>query len=385
MTTFKGIAAVTRTLGYLVGSAARAAVPEVDVTLARPEEPAAGSANSPRLNVYLVQVTPEATMRSNDLPTRTSPDKLVAAPMAPVNLRYLLSFFGTSEKAHLMLGATELVLRERAVLDPTLIEQALVNYPELQDSGLERQVPPVRVVPSLVTLEELSRFWSGFLQMPYTVSTVYEAMTVILTSSSTPAASLPVAQLKRNTGAAMPPRLEPFPPIPFTAHPRPKVPVKGRGLQAGDPVKVGSAWTTLQTSEQGLTFTLPPDTPAGVQTVTLGTLVDGKPQERPGARSETLRIRPDLLAAHAHDRTASITVAPAVERGQHLQLSLVAMEGDASVQLDASPDEQGTEITFTLPYRLPLGRYLALLEVDGVTSLPIRRAGHYAEPILEVK
>lgn len=109
MTTYKGIAAVTQTLGYFASATIRSVVPEASVTLARPEEPAAGSAHEPRLNIYLVQVTPEPTMRSNDLPTRDDRGNLISVPMAPVNLRYLLSFFGSSEKAHLMLGATELL------------------------------------------------------------------------------------------------------------------------------------------------------------------------------------------------------------------------------------------------------------------------------------
>ena len=187
MTNFKGIAAVTQTLSYLMDSAIRAAVPEATISVMRPEEPAAAAANEPRLNIYLVQVTPEATMRSNDLPTRDDRGTLLTAPQAPVNLRYLLSFFGAAEKSHLMLGASEVALREHAVLDSMLIRQALASHPHLLESGLDTQVPPVRIVPSTVTLEELSRFWSGFMSMPYTVSTIYEATTVILTSAGTPA------------------------------------------------------------------------------------------------------------------------------------------------------------------------------------------------------
>jgi len=205
VTSYKGIAAATQTLGYLAGAAVLGAVPEARVTLARPEEPAAGAANEPRLNIYLVQVLTEPTMRSNDLPTRDVEGNYVGVPLAPVNLRYLLSFFGPSEKAHLMLGAVELTLREHALLGPATIRRALAGHPDLKDSGLEAQVPPVRIVPSTVTLEELARFWSGFLQMPYTISTLYEAQTVILTSTATPVEELPVQQVDVHVTASAAP------------------------------------------------------------------------------------------------------------------------------------------------------------------------------------
>jgi hypothetical protein len=387
-TTYKGIAATTQTLGYLVGSAVLAAVPEARVTLARPEEPAAGSANEPRVNIYLVQVIPDPTMRSNDLPTRDDKGNLVSVPMAPVNLRYLLSFFGASEKAHLMLGAVEIALRSHAVLDPTIITQALTSHPELQDSGLASQVPPVRLVPSSVSLEELARFWSGFLQMPYTVSTLYEAMTVILTASDSPTAALPVAKVGGGVGS-LPPRLDPLPTVQFTSSPPTVVGVTGAGLTGQQQVQIGSVWAPLEPSPAGggLQFTLPANVAAGVQGVTLGTATSGQLAPIAGAEQQVLRIRPEVTqpAANANNTAVTVTVAPPLQPGQTAVLSLVASDAGAdpaadSVQIPLAIIATSTQATFPLPAGLAAGQYLTILEVDGVASLPTLVGGVYAEP-----
>jgi Pvc16 N-terminal domain len=387
-TTYKGIAATTQTLGYLVGTAVLAAVPEARVTLARPEEPAAGSANEPRVNIYLVQVIPDPTMRSNDLPTRDDKGNLVSVPMAPVNLRYLLSFFGASEKAHLMLGAVEIALRSHAVLDPTIITQALTGHPELQDSGLASQVPPVRLVPSSVSLEELARFWSGFLQMPYTVSTLYEAMTVILTAADSPTAALPVARVGGGAGS-LPPRLDPLPTVQFTSSPPTVVPISGAGLSDQQQVQVGSVWAALEPSPTGgLQFTLPANVAAGVQGVTLGSSTSGQPAAPiVGAEQQVLRIRPEVTepAANADNTAVTVTVAPPLQPGQTAVLTLVASDAGAdpvadSVQIPLAITAATTTATFLVPAVLPAGQYLTILEVDGVASLPTLVGGVYAEP-----
>lgn len=397
MTNYQGIAAVTRTLGYLASSAIRVAVPEARVTLARPEEPAAGAANEPRLNIYLIQVSPAATMRSNDLPTRDEHGRLLNAPQAPVNLRYLLSFFGSSEKAQLMLGATELALRARAVLDPALIRQALAQHPELQGSGLEQQAPPVRIVPSPVTLEELSRFWSGFLQTPYTVSTVYDAMTVILTSELAPHATLPVRQVG-GARSGLPPQLDPLAAVQFTtSRGGTRVPVSGSGLGLGQQVDVGGRWAALEPAPGGgLQFTLPPGTVAGPVEVQLGAAADGEvvPRTIAGSRPQLLAVRPQLRAVRVDQagRTCTVTIAPAVRAGQQAVLSLVStgagggLDGSdpPSAQIVTTVASTGSQLHFEVPARLPDGEYLAVIELDGVSSLPAVVGGRYAQPAVEL-
>lgn len=383
MTTYKGIAAVTQTLGYLAASAIRQAVPEARVTHDRPEEPAAGSAKEPRLNIYLVQVVPDPGRCSHDLPTRTTPNGALAhAPQAPVNLRYLLTFFGASQKAQLMLGAMEIALRQRPILDAMLIGQALLDHPELADSGLAAQQPPVRIVPTTTTLEELSRFWSGFLQTPYTVSTVYEATTVMLTSSSTAQATRPTAGVGGSRSTQPAPTLNPLPTV-QAGEDGTTVPVSGGGLTAGMEATLAGRSFPVVAGDGGLRFVIPPDEPvaAGTHPVTVA-----------GSAPQPLAIRPQLLRARAADSpatTVSVTVAPPVQQGQQTVLSLVALQPDTTGQLPSATVPQTAATTddhlrFPVPQSLPAGRYLALIEVDGITSLPTAVRGRYARPSLEL-
>ena len=195
----------------------------------------------------------------------------MTAPQVALNLRYLLSFFGPSTKAHLMLGAVEIALREHAVFDAALIASALAGQPDLQGSRLEEQSPPVQLSPLPMTLEDLARFWSGFFQIPYALSSIYEASVVIIDSALPPAVTLPVRTVNV-TVAGAPPQLDPLPGVDYA--PGALVPVTGPGLTAGLLVEVGGQWSTLEsTVGAGLAFRLPASIPAGVLMVRLGVSV----------------------------------------------------------------------------------------------------------------
>lgn len=205
MTTYQGVAVATQALVYLIGAAARAAVPEVNVTTDPPEQRAAAERDVPRVNVYLVQVSIDPTFRSMDLPTREASGVLVHKPQVPLDLRYLVSFFGPSVRAQLMLGSVEVALHERPYLEPSVIRNATADRPDLADSGLEAQHPPVRVVPVPLALEQLLNFWSGFFQTPYTLSTMFEVSTVLLDSGLAPVEPPPVQTVGTGVNPPKPP------------------------------------------------------------------------------------------------------------------------------------------------------------------------------------
>lgn len=176
MTTYKGVAAVTHTLAHLLTATIAEPLPDATLTVGAVDDRRAGSADSPRLNVLLVQVIPMTDTIAGLSPARGSS----AVTPTPLKLLYLLSFFGSAQKAQLMLGATELGLHQHPMLQPTLIREALANDPDLQDCGLDQQ-EPMRVLPSAINLDEITRLWSRLAATPYTLSTLYEASVLMLT------------------------------------------------------------------------------------------------------------------------------------------------------------------------------------------------------------
>ncbi len=434
MTTYQGIAATTWTLYYLAGSAARAAVPEANVTLDPPEQQPAASRGEPRLNIYLVQAVPHPAMRSMDLPTRGESGALVTAPQVALNLRYLLSFFGPSIKAHLMLGSVEIALREHAVFDPALITTALTGQPDLQGSGLDAQSPQVQIAPKPMTLEELARFWSGFFQIPYALSAIYEASVVVIESALIPTVTLPVRTINL-TVAGLAPQLGPLPAVDY--RPGELVPVSGTGLSAGQLVEIAGQWVPLQAAApSGLAFGLPSAVPAGVHLVRLGAVGGAAPGETvtagpflaataapgvstiattsaatasaaatatgtappgaavpapvPGSAAQPLVVRPMVDSGQFDQAGAQVTVtiSPVPGAAQPVALSLFSLQPDAtgqpsSLRLATPSSRTGSSVSFPTP-TLPPGPYLVIVEVDGVASSPIFRGDQYDQPQVQI-
>jgi hypothetical protein len=395
MTGFQGIGAVTQTLAYLVGTAARAAVPESTLTTMPPEQTPSGARDAPRVNVYLVQVSPDPTRRSQDLPLRDPTGRLVSTPTVVLNLRYLISFFGATAPAHLMLGAVELALHEHATLDPPTIQAALTHHADLAAAGLDRQTPPVRLTPAPANLEELSRFWSGFFQLPYTLSTLWDASMVILQSAASPPAPLPVGPGGIRSPHPTPPRpipqLAPFA-QPVVSGPDTTVPVSGPGIAAGLQAEVAGRWAPIKDIDNSLAFALPPKTPAGTVPVTLGQRLKGQrtPTPIPGTQPTPLTVRP-AIAAITIDPTNNVPtakLAAPVAPAQLVTLALVAAEDpttSTTLTATAARARPTNAITFPAPAPpLPSGAYLATVTVDGVASLLTQHDGAFTAPEVTV-
>jgi hypothetical protein len=159
VTTYKGIAAATRVLSHIAGTALDESVPGVPVTIATPG-PDDGEG---RLNIVLVEVGVQPN-----------------APGHSLSLRYLLSFFGPHPQAALAAGAVESALHEHPVVTPTDIEVALANEPELEGSQLESQASLVKITRDSGSPAEL---WRGLFDVPYALSTLYSMSPIVMSPS----------------------------------------------------------------------------------------------------------------------------------------------------------------------------------------------------------
>lgn len=379
MTTYQGIAAVTQTFRYLVESAARSVVPEVTTTTESPEKSPAAARDEPRISVSLLQVAPDPVRRSVDLP-RTSPEgKLLQTPCVALNLRYIVTFLGPAPSAQLMMGAAEVALRERTFLDPALVTDALFDHPKLQGSQLERQQPPVMLAPLPSDLEQFSRMWSSFFQLPYKPSILYQASGLVLESTLPPIAYLPVRSPGVSHGGR-PRTVDPLAPVDWDDDAI--VPVSGSGLSAGDAIDVGGRHAQLFDTGGGLAFRLPDGTGAGI--VAVGPAAgDG----RAFGTAQTLVIRPRLESAVIRERRVVAEVHPPPRPGQALGLALFSLEpggAAASARTTSVEARSGSTVEFRLP-DLPAGSYVAMVEVDGVSSIPVFENGRYERPRVDVR
>lgn len=195
------VASVTATLRYLFETQVRPDVQDVKVTTLRPDT-VIGNNTDTRINIYLYQVTPNAAYRNMDLPTRRGDSTLIQRPQAALDLHYMISFYGddndlTSQR---LLGSVVRTLHAYPVLTRQRVRDAIsnlqqdtsVNLSYLSDSNLADDVELVKFSPLHLSLEELSKIWSVFYQIPYVLSVAYQGTVVLIDAEDTPQQALPV-------------------------------------------------------------------------------------------------------------------------------------------------------------------------------------------------
>lgn len=194
MSNFSAVATVTATLRRVLQTALQADVSGATVTAVRPGEGQGAATPDHGTNIFLYQVNPNPQWRNEDLPSRRQDGQLAQRPVAALDLHYLLSFYGAEEtlEAQRLLGSTVAFLHSQPILPRSEIDSAVANNAFLTNSDLAEQVDLVRFTPLGMTLEELSRLWSVFLQVRYTLSVTYRASVVLVERRVTPQPALPV-------------------------------------------------------------------------------------------------------------------------------------------------------------------------------------------------
>jgi hypothetical protein len=184
------------------------------------------------VHLFLYMVTPNGSLRNNDLPTRDGRGQFAARPTAALDLHYLLSFVGEDAKfePQLMLGAVTVDLHANPVLTPDEIALA-VQAAELEESKLEQQIDRVRMTSEAINLDEFSKLWSVFFQTQYLLSVAYKASVLLLEAD---VATLVPARVRRRDvwSAPLPPTLVSV--TPQVLGPGGHVVLRGRGFLGTD-------------------------------------------------------------------------------------------------------------------------------------------------------
>lgn len=195
MSNYLAIATATAALSRSLQAAIGVDVPGAIVTTVRPDGPSSGVPDT-GVNIFLYQVTPNASWRNNDLPTRRPDGTLVQRPQVAIDLHYLLSFYGNEVdlEPQRLLGSTIRALHARPVLTLQVIQNAISAMGFLNNSDLAEEVESVKFTPIPLNLEELSKLWSVFFQTPYVLSVAYQASVVLISTDERPAMAQPVRE-----------------------------------------------------------------------------------------------------------------------------------------------------------------------------------------------
>lgn len=189
------IATVTATLTEWVRPALEDDVDGAGVAAVRPDQ--VDGLEGPGVNFFLYQVTPNPAYRNVDLPSRRSDGNVVQRPQAALDLHYILTFYGSDAllEPQRVMGSVARTLHAQPVLSRQAIESTIgsTTFNYLVDSDLADQVEPVKITPTSLNLEELSKLWSVFFQTAYRLSMAYVANLVLIEADAeTPQPTLPV-------------------------------------------------------------------------------------------------------------------------------------------------------------------------------------------------
>jgi hypothetical protein len=389
MSNYLAIATVSAALKQVLATPVSNSVGNASVHFGRPDT---NPQQTPLVNIYLYQVTPNATYRNADVPTRRVDGTLVQRPQAALDLHYLLTFQGDDEQLEpqRLLGAVVTALQNQPLLSTADITNAVTNFGFLAGSGLESQVERVKFTPAALSLEEFSKLWSVFFQVEYRLSVAYQASVVLLESDVTPQSAPPVLARNLYVTPFRSPRIDQV--ISQAGAEQPIVTGSTlliRGAQLQGPITlvllggVERAPTTL--SDTQITYLLPADVHAGVQglQVVQKTLLGTPAVAHRGFESNVMPfvLRPTVTVQSvvlvptpptSPKRTAvTVQVVPNIGVGQRaiLLLNNAAASPPTAYSSPATIATADTnQITFQIE-NVPSGNYLVRAQIDGAESL----------------
>lgn len=406
------VTAVLRSrLNHHLAAGLAGSIGDVTVSALPPDRITVGTSEPTQLNVFLYQVTHNQAWRNVDLPATDSAGASVNAPPLGLDLHYLLTAYGPDAfLGEIVLGHALRALHDEPILDRDVIRAALNPAtpdpglpPVLAGAGLDDQIEQIRLTPTVMAPEELSKLWSA-LQAHYRPTACYEARVVLIDSLRTRRTALPVSGPGVAGVAGMPPVLDAVEnaagPVPITT--ASTIVISGRDLNADSLIVLLDAVEhtpdTRRPTEVTVDLAAVDGLRAGWVPVQVRVNVPlGDPpvphsaypsNTVPFLLAPTITVTPTVTSTETAGVTGHIdvTVTPAVTARQRVSLLLNGVGGRA-VALAAPgsngvpPD--GTETsTIRFPFtRVPAGDYVVRLSVDGAESpLTKDQNGRYALP-----
>lgn len=387
------IAATTLTLQAILQSAIVSDPADTDLTdttvTILPPDKARGNGNANQLNLFLYQILPNAAWRNMNIPSQVAAGETGNPPLA-LTLHYLLTAFGkdndtTLPFGHHLLAKAMSILYDHALLGPDEIRAATsATFP---GSDLDKQVERVRITLQPMSLEEISKLWTGLVTQ-YRLSVGYEVSVMLIDSTQAKKTPLPVLTRGVSSAANL---IPPFPGLDQIQFPN----SQPSALLGDSLILTGN---NLDGTSVGLVFNHPlwsapieiPPQPGGTATqVTV--IIPNSPANWPAGfytvslvvqrPKETYRRTTNQLAfglapkitiappsAAGPNITYTVTCSPEMRPEQYAALLL----GDQEIVAQPHPTQTAT-LSFQAQ-NLSAGKYFVRLRVDGVDSLLVNRA-----------
>lgn len=389
------VAAVTTTLQSILLNLTSVDPDLTDTTVTMlPLDKARGANTTNQLNLFLYQILPNAAWRNMNIPSQVKSGETGIPPLS-LNLYYLLTAFGRDDDAsqafgHELMGKAMSVLYDNSILSAQEIQSATAAT--LSRSDLDKQVESVRITLQPLSLEEISKLWTGFATQ-YRLSVAYEVGVTLIDSNQSVKTPLPVlTRGPADSGILSQANLiPPYPAINAITPPNQQTAVRlgevltiaGNHLDGSNlgvqfnhplwtsPVEVAPNAGSTATMMSVTIPNAPSAWPAGFYTVMV--LVQKASETyRRTTNQLTVALAPSMsiapATAPAGNITYTATVTPDVWPAQTVSLLL----GDQDIPADAHAAQTNT-LTFEAA-AVASGDYFVRLRVDGVDSLLINRA-----------
>jgi hypothetical protein len=371
----------------------------VKVTLLAPNRINTDTTESSQLNLYLYQVTQNASWRNVGLPSRNDRgDRLTNPPLA-LNLHYLLTAYGSADfAAEILLGYAMQLLHETPVLTRDAIRTALTPSPvtgnllpppmdKFLASDLADQIEQIKITPDFLTTEEMSKLWTA-MQVGYHISMAYQASVVLIQGQRPTNIPLPVRERKIHVLPFSQPVIDE---VLVDNKPAQMVEtgdtltLHGRNFNVGSiQVKFGATAVAPATNNgKTITVIVPATLQIGVNTVQVVQLIDFNTAPPPDLRrSFASNLSAFMLVPMIVNQPAApepvfgtvprngpftVQVSPPVGRVQDVQLLL----GSNTLKRDTpapSDPPTTTSLNFSIPSDFPTGEFLVRVLVDGAQS-----------------
>jgi len=179
-----------------------------------------------QVNIFLYHIEHNAAWRNTEIPGRVKSGESGHPPLG-LNLYYLITAFGQDDNeiiGHLLLGKAMTILHDHPVFSRQEIQNA---FPASQ---VHEQIERVRIIPQPISLDDMSKLWTGF-QTQYKLSVAYQVSVLLIESKRPSITPLPVlTRGADDRGVFVQPFvIPPYPTLESVRYPRSQT-----GVQPGD-------------------------------------------------------------------------------------------------------------------------------------------------------